>query len=72
MFLWSNLKADAGITRGLCPAENYSSWQKAEKLGAKIVGLGAFTAVVGDAGITVARNLNIPVTTGNSYTVLRL
>ena len=41
----------------------------AEKLGAKIVGLGAFTAVVGDAGITVAKNLNIPVTTGNSYTV---
>ncbi len=41
----------------------------AEKLGAKILGLGAFTKVVGDAGITVAANLNIPVTTGNSYTV---
>jgi len=41
----------------------------AEKLGAKVLGLGAFTSVVGDAGITVARNLNIPVTTGNSYTV---
>lgn len=41
----------------------------AEKLGADIVGLGAMTAVVGDAGITVAKNLNIPVTTGNSYTV---
>jgi fatty aldehyde-generating acyl-ACP reductase len=41
----------------------------AEKLGAKIVGLGAMTSVVGDAGITVARNLNIAVTTGNSYTV---
>ncbi|HQE04798.1 MAG: shikimate dehydrogenase [Tepidanaerobacter sp.] len=41
----------------------------AEKMGAKILGLGAFTAVVGDAGITVAKNLNIPVTTGNSYTV---
>ncbi|NLZ39034.1 MAG: polysaccharide biosynthesis protein, partial [Firmicutes bacterium] len=41
----------------------------AEKLGAKIVGLGAMTAVVGDAGITVAKNLNIAVTTGNSYTV---
>ncbi|TYP58748.1 NAD(P)H-binding protein [Thermosediminibacter litoriperuensis] len=41
----------------------------AEKLGAKIVGLGAFTSVVGDAGITISRNLNIPVTTGNSYTV---
>ncbi len=41
----------------------------AEKLGAKILGLGAFTSVVGDAGITVAKNLNIAVTTGNSYTV---
>lgn len=41
----------------------------AEKLGAQIVGLGAMTSVVGDAGITVAENSNIPVTTGNSYTV---
>ncbi len=41
----------------------------AEKLGAKIVGLGAMTSVVGDAGITVAKNLNIAVTSGNSYTV---
>lgn len=41
----------------------------AEKAGAKIVGLGAMTSVVGDAGITIAKNLNIAVTTGNSYTV---
>ncbi|MGI5839891.1 MAG: polysaccharide biosynthesis protein [bacterium] len=41
----------------------------AEKQGAKIVGLGAFTSIVGDAGLTVAKNLNIAVTTGNSYTV---
>jgi predicted amino acid dehydrogenase len=41
----------------------------AEKLGAKILGLGAFTSVVGDAGITIAQNSNIAVTTGNSYTV---
>lgn len=41
----------------------------AERLGAKILGLGAFTSVVGDAGLTVAENLNIPVTTGDSYTV---
>ncbi len=40
----------------------------AERLGAQIFGLGAFTKVVGDAGITVAKNLSIPVTTGNSYT----
>lgn len=41
----------------------------AEKLGAQILGLGAFTSVVGDAGITIARELEIPVTTGDSYTV---
>ncbi len=41
----------------------------AERLGADIVGLGAFTAVVGDGGITVAKRLDIPVTTGNSYTI---
>ncbi|MBH9579037.1 saccharopine dehydrogenase NADP-binding domain-containing protein [Inhella proteolytica] len=39
----------------------------AEKLGAQIMGLGAFTKVVGDAGITVARRSSIPITTGNSY-----
>ena len=37
--------------------------------GAKIVGLGAFTKVVGDAGITVAKRAPIPVTTGNSLTI---
>jgi len=41
----------------------------AERLGARILGLGAFTSVVGDAGITVADRLAVPVTTGNSYTV---
>lgn len=41
----------------------------AERLGAQIVGLGALTSVVGDAGISVARELNIGVTTGNSFTV---
>jgi fatty aldehyde-generating acyl-ACP reductase len=41
----------------------------AEKLGAQILGLGAFTSVVGDAGLTIARALDLPVTTGDSYTV---
>ncbi len=40
----------------------------AERLGARILGLGAFTKVVGDAGVTVAANTRIAVTTGNSYT----
>jgi predicted amino acid dehydrogenase len=39
----------------------------AERLGAQIMGLGAFTKVVGDAGVTVAKRANIPITTGNSY-----
>jgi predicted amino acid dehydrogenase len=41
----------------------------AQDLGAKIVGLGAMTSVVGDAGLTIAKNVDIAVTTGNSYTV---
>ena len=41
----------------------------AQKAGALIVGLGGFTSVVSDAGISVARALDIAVTTGNSYTV---
>ncbi|HAA89142.1 MAG: Shikimate/quinate 5-dehydrogenase/glutamyl-tRNA reductase [Thermoanaerobacterales bacterium 50_218] len=46
-----------------------SAGRLAEKLGAGIVGLGAMTSVVGDAGVTISRHLNIAVTTGNSYTV---
>jgi fatty aldehyde-generating acyl-ACP reductase len=43
--------------------------QIAQELGAEIIGLGAFTSVVGDGGITIASRLKIAVTTGNSYTV---
>lgn len=39
----------------------------AKRLGAQIMGLGAFTKVVGDAGLTVSRKAEIPITTGNSY-----
>lgn len=39
----------------------------ARKLGAQVMGLGAFTKVVGDAGVTVARKASLPITTGNSY-----
>ncbi len=41
----------------------------AERLGARILGLGAYTSVVGDAGETIARRLDIPVTNGDAYTV---
>ncbi len=39
------------------------------ELGASIAGLGAFTGVVGDGGVTVAERSPIPVTTGNSLTI---
>ncbi len=38
----------------------------AMKSGSKIVGLGAYTKIVGDAGVTVNQRSPIPVTTGNS------
>ena len=38
-------------------------------LGAEIAGLGAFSGVVGDAGVTIAARAPIPVTTGNSLTI---
>ena len=41
----------------------------AEATGAKIVGLGAFSSIVGDGGQSVAEKLHIAVTSGNSYTV---
>jgi predicted amino acid dehydrogenase len=41
----------------------------AESKGARIMGLGAFTSVIGDAGITVAHEADIAITSGNSLTV---
>jgi predicted amino acid dehydrogenase len=41
--------------------------ETARKLGAQVMGLGAFTKVVGDAGVTVAKKASLPITTGNSY-----
>lgn len=43
--------------------------QDAEARGARLMGLGAFTSIVGDAGITVAQQAEIAVTSGNSLTV---
>jgi len=40
----------------------------AQEQGAKIVGLGAYTSVAGDGGITVDKGVDIAVTTGNSFT----
>ncbi len=41
----------------------------AQKDGALLFGLGAYTKIVGDAGVTVSRRSPLPVTTGNSYSV---
>jgi predicted amino acid dehydrogenase len=41
----------------------------AQSKGARLVGLGAFTSVVGDAGLTISKQVDVPVTTGDSYTV---
>ena len=41
----------------------------AAEQGAELIGLGAFSSVVGDGGVTVASRSKIGVTTGNSYTV---
>jgi len=69
------------ITLGLTPRQMLSrkpeftygrliqAARMAERRGARIMGLGAFTSVVGDAGVTVANNSNIAITTGNSLTV---
>ena len=43
--------------------------KKAQGLGARLVGLGAYTSVVGDGGLTIGKQVDIPVTTGDSYTV---
>jgi len=43
--------------------------RSAQRRGARIMGLGAFTSVVGDAGTTVAHEADIAVTSGNSLTV---
>ncbi len=64
--LWSTPKVlksmDAEIT--------YNQIQKccndAHARGAKIIGLGAYTKVVGDSGVTINKNSPLPVTTGNS------
>jgi predicted amino acid dehydrogenase len=42
----------------------------AQRRGANLMGLGAFTSVVGDAGVSVAKKSKIAITTGNSLTVL--
>jgi predicted amino acid dehydrogenase len=55
------------------PEHTYRKVEKAarwaEKKGAGIIGLGAYTSVAGDAGLTLAQRLRIGVTTGNALSV---
>jgi predicted amino acid dehydrogenase len=57
----------------LPPAHFYRQMQQvagmARDKGATVMGLGAFTSVIGDAGVSVAKGSSIAVTTGNSYTI---
>ena len=41
--------------------------EMARRRGAGLLGLGAYTKVAGDGGVSVARQSRIPITTGNSY-----
>ncbi|MCC7478603.1 hypothetical protein IT575_09135 [bacterium] len=43
--------------------------QMAQQRGAGVMGLGAYTSVVGDAGLTVSKRSPIGITSGNSFTV---
>ncbi|MFZ4403981.1 MAG: dehydrogenase, partial [Pseudobdellovibrionaceae bacterium] len=64
--LWATPK----VLKNQDPERTYAQIQKccedAASRGAKIIGLGAYTKVVGDAGVTINRNSPLPVTTGNS------
>lgn len=58
------------VLRTTPPEVTYAKIEKicydAAARGAKIMGLGAYTKVIGDSGITIHQNSPIPVTTGNS------
>ena len=58
-----------GLDRQLVLGRIIDACKLAEADGAQIVGLGGYTSVVGSAGLTVAKEMDIAVTSGNSYTV---
>lgn len=58
-----------GLPEELVRGRILKACRMAQGMGAQIVGLGAFTSVVGDKGLSIAEGLEIPATTGNSYTV---
>jgi fatty aldehyde-generating acyl-ACP reductase len=58
-----------GLPLGFVYRKIIRTGRMAARHGARLFGLGAYTSIVGDAGISVAAGLDIPVTTGDSYTV---
>lgn len=68
---WCPLTTDQilGLPTAVTQRKIISAVKSAEKNGAKIAGLGAWTAVIGEGGTAIAREVGIPVTTGNSYTL---
>lgn len=62
------LQALSGLEEGVIIDKIISASRIAEKLGAKILGLGGYTALITDKSNTLAKNLKIPLTSGNSYT----
>lgn len=42
--------------------------KRLQKQGAKIIGLGAFTAIAGEGGRKIAESVDVAITTGNTYT----
>jgi len=64
--LWSTPR----VLKSMDPQVTYAQIQKccadAAARGAQIIGLGAYTKVVGDSGVTINKNSPLPVTTGNS------
>ncbi len=65
-----SLLATPKVLKNQDPEVTYAQIQQcchdAAARGAKLIGLGAYTKIVGDSGVTINKNSPLPVTTGNS------
>jgi predicted amino acid dehydrogenase/ribosome-associated toxin RatA of RatAB toxin-antitoxin module len=57
------------LDKGFILEKMIEAGRLAQNSGAKILGLGAYTALVGMKGAKIAKALSIPVTTGTNYTI---
>lgn len=64
------LPATPKVLKGTDPEKTYRAIERvcydAAQRGAKIIGLGAYTKMIGDSGVSISQMSPIPVTTGNS------